>query len=252
MSAGPGPVDGSSAWLNVVHLAAPGPGQQLAQRELIAARIHGVALLSHTVAALAAAGSRTVVCVPAELVGSAGRLVGDRAEVRAGAADRVAAVREVLGTVGPETVRILVHDGDRALLSSAVVAAVRAAIESGAAAALPVLDVPETIKQVDRRHRIVSTVDRTRLRRAQTPQAFRRDVLEAVLAGLPATTTAAGDSTGSGEDLAALVAAAGQPVTFVPGDERLLRIRSESDLAIAEALMSTSRGLSDAESPGAR
>jgi 2-C-methyl-D-erythritol 4-phosphate cytidylyltransferase len=71
---------------------------------------------------------------------------------------------------------ILVHDGARPAVARADVrATLAAALESDGA----VLgrQVADTIKQVER-GKIISTVDRTKLFRAETPQAFRRDLLE--------------------------------------------------------------------------
>ena len=73
---------------------------------------------------------------------------------------------------------VLVHDAARALTPPEVFARVVDAIEAGADAAIPVLPVIDTIKRVDG-GAIVAAVDRAELAAAQTPQGFRRDVLDA-------------------------------------------------------------------------
>jgi len=74
----------------------------------------------------------------------------------------------------PDTVGIVVvHDAARPLVADATIDGVIAAARAGygAVAALPVVD---TLKEVDEHGRVVRTVERTRLWRAQTPQAFPR------------------------------------------------------------------------------
>jgi 2-C-methyl-D-erythritol 4-phosphate cytidylyltransferase len=73
---------------------------------------------------------------------------------------------------------------------------------------------------------VVDAVPRAPLRRVQTPQGFARATLAAAYARLPA-----------GEELtddAAVVRAAGVPVTTVAGDERAAKITVAHDLALAE------------------
>ena len=73
---------------------------------------------------------------------------------------------------------------------------------------------------------MVGTVERSELVTVQTPQAFRRDVLERAHAGL-------NDAT----DDAALVEAAGGTVVVVPGEVRNIKITDPMDLdRIAAAL----------------
>ena len=73
------------------------------------------------------------------------------------------------------------------------------------------------------------TIDRTRLWRAQTPQAFPRVVLER------AHIEARRDMVGATDD-AALVERLGLPVVVVQGSERGLKITTEADFARANAL----------------
>ena len=72
---------------------------------------------------------------------------------------------------------MLVHDAARPLVSDAMIDAwsPRRARGRGAVAALPVVD---TLKEVDDDGRIVRTVERARLWRAQTPQGFPREMIE--------------------------------------------------------------------------
>ncbi|MGA1523022.1 MAG: IspD/TarI family cytidylyltransferase, partial [Planctomycetota bacterium] len=73
------------------------------------------------------------------------------------------------------------------------------------------------------------TVSRDGLWRAQTPPAFRRDVLERARAHA--------DATGfDGTDDASLCEHAGIPVVVVPGDRRNLKITTPDDLVLAAAL----------------
>ena len=84
---------------------------------------------------------------------------------------------------GPDKGVILVHDGARPLVSSALVDAVAAAA-AARGAAIPVVPVTDTLKRVEA-GRVAATVDRTGLVAAQTPQGVRRDVLAAAYAAFP-------------------------------------------------------------------
>jgi len=97
---------------------------------------------------------------------------------------------------------------------------------NGAVAALPVAD---TLKRVDSNGKILVTVDRFGLWRAQTPQAFPRKVIErAHREAREADRVATDDS--------ALCEQIGLPVVVVRGSERSLKITEENDFSLAEAL----------------
>lgn len=129
----------------------------------------------------------------------------------------------------PEEVRVVVvHDAARPLVTDETIARVidEARRGHGAVAALPVVD---TLKRVTADGRITDTVDRTGLWRAQTPQAFPREMLER--AHLAART----DRVGATDD-AGLCERIGAEVVVVRGSERALKITEEADFARAEAL----------------
>jgi 2-C-methyl-D-erythritol 4-phosphate cytidylyltransferase len=118
---------------------------------------------------------------------------------------------------------VVVHDCARALVSAELISRVVGdALQQGAAlAAIPVED---TLKRSTLQH-VDATVPRAGLWRAQTPQAFRRDWLEA------AHRSAHGDAT----DDAALVEAMGHPVRLTMGDALNFKITTRQDLELAES-----------------
>jgi 2-C-methyl-D-erythritol 4-phosphate cytidylyltransferase len=124
-----------------------------------------------------------------------------------------------------------VHDAARCLTPVPVVEAVVAALHAGAEAVVPVLPVADTVKEVDG-DRVVATLDRAALRVVQTPQGFRRDVLErAHASGQPALTDDAG-----------LVEALGGAVTTVAGSEEAFKVTRPIDLLLAEAVLAARAG----------
>ena len=147
--------------------------------------------------------------------------------VAAGGVLRSDSVRCGLSLVPGATEIVLVHDGARPLAGDAVFERVIQAVRDGADAAVPVIDLTDTIRRSDG-----GTADRRELVAVQTPQAFRADVLRAAHAG-------GADAT----DDATLVEAAGGTVTMVAGDSRNLKITEPHDLALAEVLLSAGEGL---------
>ncbi len=150
--------------------------------------------------------------------------------VVAGGATRAESVRAGLAAVPADADVVVVHDAARPLAGPDLYAAVVAAVRAGADGAIPGLPVADTLKRVETDASgtgvIVGTVDRDGLVAAQTPQAFRADVLRAAHAS-------GGDAT----DDAALVEARGGRVVVVPGDPRNLKLTGPRDLAVAEALL---------------
>jgi 2-C-methyl-D-erythritol 4-phosphate cytidylyltransferase len=123
---------------------------------------------------------------------------------------------------------VLVHDAARPLATPALCRRVlRAAIESGAA--FPGLPPRDAVKRVDG-HRLVESLDRSRIVLAQTPQAFAYGLL--LKAHLEANETGL-----AGDDDAQLVAATGHPVTVVEGEPANLKLTTAEDLEVLEALL---------------
>lgn len=152
----------------------------------------------------------------------------DRLLVSTGGRERHESVVSGLEDLPEEIVIAVVHDAARPLVTDETIDRVIAEARKGhgAIAALPVVD---TLKLVDESGCIVRTVDRTGLWRAQTPQAFPREILE------QAYVAARSDGVGATDD-AALVERLGLRVVVVRGSERALKITEESDFARADAL----------------
>jgi len=149
----------------------------------------------------------------------------------AGGVLRSDSVRRGLSRVPDDAEIVLVHDGARPLAADGVFERVIQAVRAGADAAIPVIDLTDTI-----RWRGGSTADRRKLAAVQTPQAFRAGALRAAHA-------AGADAT----DDATLVEATGATVVTVEGDSRNLKITEPHDLVTAEALLESCSG---SERPG--
>jgi 2-C-methyl-D-erythritol 4-phosphate cytidylyltransferase/2-C-methyl-D-erythritol 2,4-cyclodiphosphate synthase len=120
---------------------------------------------------------------------------------------------------------VVIHDAARPLVTEDVIRrTVDAAAESGAAIAA--VRARDTVKRGSADGMIVGTLPREEIFLAQTPQAFRVDVLRAALA-------IDDDAT----DEAALAERAGHHVRLVEGDVRNLKITTPDDLAIARRLL---------------
>ena len=152
-----------------------------------------------------------------------------------GGATRRESVRlglESLAELTPD--RVLIHDAARPFVDTATIDRVIAALEhaTGAIAAVPLSD---TLKRGDG-GRIMETVPRQGLWRAQTPQAFRfADILAAHRA------FAAGDPGAEPTDDAAVAERAGLTVSLVAGSEENFKLTTPEDLKRAEMLLGAAR-----------
>lgn len=218
-----------------------GPGAPKALRE-----IGGVTLLGHAVRRLSQAPSVgcIVVAAPADRVDQlAAELrtevpAGIDLAVVAGGATRQASVAAALRAVGPRFAYVLVHDAARAFAPPELFERVAAALRAGHPAVIPVLEVVDTVKQVDASGHVRATLDRSALRTVQTPQGFRREVL------LDAHARAGAPDTGAEQaraeevtDDAGLVERLGTPVFCVSGAPEALKITRPADLDLAELLL---------------
>jgi 2-C-methyl-D-erythritol 4-phosphate cytidylyltransferase / 2-C-methyl-D-erythritol 2,4-cyclodiphosphate synthase len=153
-----------------------------------------------------------------------------------GGATRQASVRaglEALRAAEPDLV--LIHDAARPFLSGDLISrAIAAATEHGAA--VPAIPVTDTVKVVDARNMVSETLDRSRLRTVQTPQAFAYEVIVA----LHDRAAAAGrhDFT----DDAALAEWAGRAVNVFGGEAGNVKLTTSEDFERAEALRMAALG----------
>ena len=123
---------------------------------------------------------------------------------------------------------VLIHDGARPLVGQDVITRVIAETRRSGAA-IPAIPVEETIKEVAR-GKVVTTLDREKLYRVQTPQGFSYLLLKKAL-------RKARKDGYYGTDEAGLVERTGHTVAVVEGDPRNIKITTPADLKIAEALI---------------
>jgi 2-C-methyl-D-erythritol 4-phosphate cytidylyltransferase len=152
-------------------------------------------------------------------------LLGDALTSVAGGASRRESVRAGLAALPPACHVVLVHDGARPFPPRPVIDAGIASARDGRAA-VPALPVADTLKRADDFGRVMTTVAREGLWRAQTPQAFPRDQLERAHALAEEEQLAATDD-------GMLVERLGERVDLIPGSPRNLKITTVHDLELA-------------------
>ncbi len=211
-------------------ILAAGSSQRLGEDKTVA-ELGGQAVVLWCIAAAEAAGvfDEVVVVVAPRRVAAVEGVVRQRhpsVRVVAGGATRTASSWAALDATSGDVVAI--HDAARPFASPSLFArSVEAARQYGAAVAgLPLAD---TVRRADEAGKSLEELEREGLWQVQTPQAFRREVLERARA-------AVGDR--SFTDDGAAVVAAGARIRMIQGERRNLKITTSEDLGYARELVS--------------
>lgn len=231
----------------VALVPAAGSGTRLGLGPKAFVEVGGQTLLARAVDALVAGGvDQVVVAVAADDQLRAEELLAGRARVVTGGSDRTASVAAALLAAGTDCEVLLVHDAARAFVPPDMVQRVITAVREGASAVVPVLAVPDTVRQVGREpvadagnavdldhdpdasEYSAGVLDRDQLRLVQTPQGFAPSVLREAYRHAAARGRSATDDAGLVEQL-------GVPVAFVAGDPRAEKITTRDDLERARS-----------------
>jgi len=151
-------------------------------------------------------------------------------DIIAGGSTRTETVKKCLELVRPDCTIVVIHDGARPLVSRQVImACIRRAGECGGAVAA--VRMQPTVKEVYDGV-IAATLDRGTLWGAQTPQAFRHEIIRRAYEGLAT----------EGRELvftddATIVERLGERVEVVQDRTSNIKITTREDLIVAEALL---------------
>ena len=217
-----------------VVIVAAGTGSRSGSEELKQFRwVAGKPMLLHSVQTfMARSDVGMVVCVlPQQYAGDPPPWLfqcdADRLLVSIGGRTRSESVANGLDDLPDEAEIVLVHDAARPLVDADTIERVVASVRDGVStiAALPVVD---TLKEVSSDGRVIRTIDRAGLWRAQTPQGFPRRVI------VDAHRRARAERISATDD-AALCERLGIPVRVVRGSERALKVTEPADFARLEA-----------------
>ena len=217
-------------------VVAAGTSQRFGSDKL-EANVGGRPLLAWTIDRLASSDivERIVVVTAADRVDqvrNAPWLSSKVADVVAGGARRQESVAAGLGAVSeldksiPDEAGdriVLIHDGARPLVTTALIDSVIEAVRTHGAA-VPMLSIPDTVRRVGPDGQILETIDRTGLSVAQTPQGARLGIFDRAMRAQP--------SQGSREftDEAALLEACKIAVHAIPGDPNNFKVTLPADL----------------------
>ncbi|MBW2599058.1 MAG: 2-C-methyl-D-erythritol 4-phosphate cytidylyltransferase [Deltaproteobacteria bacterium] len=199
--------------------------------------LDGVPILGRTLIKFEKAPSvgRIVLVVPKDDVNYARDEIADKyrifkaKHIQAGGETRQDSVRNGLEMVDDRDDIIVIHDGVRPFPSEELIdLSIREAARMGAA--VPVIPLKNTVKIVGEDGIIIDTPGRNNLRLAQTPQAFRREII------LEAYRSAYREGF-YGTDDASLVERMGVPVKTIPGSHDNIKITTPEDLALGELLL---------------
>lgn len=149
-------------------------------------------------------------------------------KIVAGGQTRAESVFNGLNAIAEESAEIVaVHDGARPFVTCEEIAAtVEKAKETGAACLVGL--VTDTIKEIAD-GKIVGTIERTKLRRALTPQAFRFDILQKAFADA--------DLSEAATDECFLVERLGQQIAIVEGSAKNIKITTREDWEFAGKIL---------------
>ncbi len=221
----------------IIVLAA-GRGERFGQKKQFM-QISGKSMLWWSLETIAKLESvaQTILVLPQTDHSDAARLIGTHtvSDIVVGGSERTDSVRSALAVLSDDIEVVLVHDAARPLASPELFSSVIEGAKT-AGSALPCVEVADTIKEIEG-DRVVATLDRARLRAAQTPQGFSRDLLVAAYGS-----ALAGGIIGT--DDASLVEAMDVDVTVIPGERDNIKVTSPRDAQMVELIMDLRKGLS--------
>jgi 2-C-methyl-D-erythritol 4-phosphate cytidylyltransferase len=141
-------------------------------------------------------------------------------------------VARCLERAAADTEVVLVHDAVRPFIELEMIPRVVAAARQEGAAILGIPSV-DTVKQVER-HMILGSIPRERIVLAQTPQAFRYEIIREAYARALADGFTGTDDSGLAERL-------GYSVTVIMGSDRNIKITKPTDLPLARLYIAQER-----------
>ena len=181
--------------------------------------LHGRPIARWSLEALLAAGAAEVVVVTAQADQDQARAafagLADWSLATGGATRDESVVSGLNALRASDDTIVLVHDAARPLVVSSHIESLLAAL-ADADGALPALPVTDTLKELSAETGGVTTADRSRFWRAQTPQAFRLGALKAAYAAWPAGQAPTDD--------AAVMEKAGGRIVLTAGYSRLIKL----------------------------
>ena len=149
-----------------------------------------------------------------------------------GGGSRQETVARCLDQAATNTEVVLIHDAVRPFIELEMIRRVIAAARKDGAAILGIPSV-DTVKQVER-HLIMGSIPRERIVLAQTPQAFRYEIIR------EACSRAIADGF-YGTDDSSLAERLGYNVTVIMGSDRNIKITKPSDLPLARLYIAQER-----------
>jgi 2-C-methyl-D-erythritol 4-phosphate cytidylyltransferase len=207
-------------------IAAGGSGERLgADRPKAFVVLGRRPMVEWSIEALRGVCDRLIVAARPQLAAGSWQL----AELVTGGDSRSASVRNGV-LAAPEASVYVVHDAARPLVTEDLVRRCIDALEPGVDGAIAAARMTDTVKEAAQDGRVLRTLDRSALWRIQTPQVFRADVLRRALDRDPSALAAATDD-------ASLVEEVGGTVRVVEAAPQNMKVTSESDLRVAEALL---------------
>jgi 2-C-methyl-D-erythritol 4-phosphate cytidylyltransferase len=156
--------------------------------------------------------------------------LGDRVEVlREGGPHRAQSVANALAAIGPRVAPddwILVHDAARPCIRTELVEQFLDELGDDPVGGLLAMPLADTLKSAAEVQRVAATIPRLNLWRAQTPQAFRYELLRRGLARRPDAT-----------DESQAVESLDKAPRLVEGENGNLKVTFAEDLALAEMIL---------------
>ncbi|MDG1874383.1 MAG: 2-C-methyl-D-erythritol 4-phosphate cytidylyltransferase [Mariniblastus sp.] len=148
-------------------------------------------------------------------------------DVVLGGAERADSVEKGLAKVDPSCDYVVIHDAARPCIDQELIVSVMdAAIEFEAA--VPAIPINSTLKRSAAGKMIDETVDRSNLYQAQTPQVFKRGLIQELYASRNGAQPT---------DEAQLLEMNGHPVAMVAGSPFNIKITKREDLRFARACL---------------
>ena len=216
-------------------IAAAGSSQRMCGEDKLFMHLSGVPVLAHTLIAyqncayideiIVVTQENNLVLV-SELCGQYD--IGKATKIMVGGTTRIESVMNGLLAVSKKARLIAIQDGARPCVSDEIISSAVAAAAKFHAAA-PGVAVSSTIKRV-KDGIIQETVDRENLFEVQTPQVFDADLIKAALKNAAKKAIAITDDCMAAELI-------GVPVHITEGSVSNIKITTNDDIAIAEAII---------------